>query len=311
VASQLGVRAFPTLEALVAASDAVSVATATRAHHATAKAVVTAGRHVFVEKPITATVAEADDLLAAAAAAGVVVQVGHVERFNRAVRAARPHLRGVRYVEVERLAPYTPRGADVSVVADLMIHDVDLVLGIIGEVPVRVDAMGASVLRPTADLAQARLTFPSGAVANLSASRLSRERRRRLRAYQPGSYVSLDLAAGTGELLRLRDGLDAAALAQAPQDTAAFTERVALEAPEGEPLKLEFEAWLAAVRGEAPPPVSGQAGRDALAVAQAIEAALDAAVHSAPEASGGAPIESARVAAGAAPDGPAGAARGA
>jgi predicted dehydrogenase len=274
VARELGVPCLDSLEALVASCDAVSVAVPTSLHFEVASAVLRAGRHCFIEKPITTTVDEADALLALAAPQGLVVQVGHGERFNRAIRAAQPYVHQPRYIETERSAPFTPRGADVSVVLDLMIHDINLVTAFFGEPVVRVDAIGGMYLRPTPDVAQARLTFGSGAVANLHANRLGRARRRRMRIYQPEGYLTLDLAAGTGEYLRLNRAVDVATLATAPLATDAFTDRIMLEAPEGEPLRMQFEGFLAAIRGGASPLVDGRAGRDALAVALEIDAAI-------------------------------------
>jgi predicted dehydrogenase len=205
------------------------------------------------------------------------VQTGHVERFNRAVRAALPYVDAPRFIESDRLAPFTMRGADVAVVLDLMIHDIDLVRTLVGAAVSEVRATGVGVLTPTVDIANARLAFASGAVANITASRVSRERLRKIRIFQQSGYLSLDLAAGSGEFFRLRRDVDLSLVAAAaqgaggapagPVDLALFVERVPLEAPEGEPLRLEFESFAAAVRGEAPPAVSGADGREALEVA--------------------------------------------
>jgi predicted dehydrogenase len=148
VAAQLGVMAFPSLDALLSVEDAVSIVVPTTSHHAVASAALRAGKHVFIEKPFTVTLDEADDLIARAAAAGVVLQVGHVERFNRAVRAAMPYVDGPRFIESDRLAPFNPRGSDVAVVLDLMIHDLDLVHTLVGTRVADVQAMGIPVLTP-------------------------------------------------------------------------------------------------------------------------------------------------------------------
>ncbi|MDX2183104.1 MAG: Gfo/Idh/MocA family oxidoreductase [Gemmatimonadaceae bacterium] len=274
VASELGVTAFTSLDALLDATDAVSVVVPTRAHAATASAVLSAGRHAFIEKPVTATVAEADALVALVAGRGLTVQVGHVERYNRAVRAARPYIDAPRYLEAARHNPYTPRGADVSVVADLMIHDVDLVLWLVGQEPTRIDASGGRWMRDTTDVAEARLTFADGAVANLSAMRLAAERRRTLTVWQANGVMRLDLAAGTAEFLRLRQDVDPAELAAQPQDVTAFTERLVLDAPEGETLRMELSDWLGAIAARREPPVTLAAGRAALAVAQQIDTTI-------------------------------------
>ena len=282
VSRELGVRAYSSLDALLADVDAVSIVVPTRAHHAVARQALAAGKHLLIEKPMTATLDEADDLLALARARGMLVQIGHIERFNRAIRAALPHVDHPLFMDSDRLAPFNPRGADVAVVLDLMIHDIDLLLTLTGAKVRDVSAVGIPVLTPSVDIANARITFENGAVATITASRVSRDRMRKLRIFQRNGYLSLDLAAGTGELYRLRTGVDFAALAQAAQPLEAFVERVPLAAPEGEPLKLELESFVAALRGESPVAVTGEDGREALAVAlrivRDIERALPTAV---------------------------------
>lgn len=274
MAQELGARAYASLEEILDAVDAVTVVVPTPAHHAVAHAALERGVHVFIEKPIAATVTEADALLAAARGAGVLVQTGHIERFNRAVRAALPLVDGPRFMESNRLAPFNPRGADVAVVLDLMIHDIDLVRTLMGARVTDVAAVGVPLLTPSIDIANARLTFATDAVANITASRVSKERLRKLRIFQPSGYFSLDLAAGTGEFYRLRRDVDLAALAATPQVIDAFVERVPLEASDEEPLRLELESFAAAVRGEAPVPVTGEDGRDALEIALRIVEAI-------------------------------------
>lgn len=267
VASELGVRAFPTLEALLDEVDAVTIVVPTPGHYAVAQQVLARGIHAMIEKPLAATLAEADAMLALAREHGVVLQTGHVERFNRAIRAALPHVDAPRFIESDRLSPFNPRGSDVAVVLDLMIHDIDLVHTLVGGKASSVAAVGVPVLTPFVDIANARLTFDSGAVANITASRVSRERMRKIRIFQQSGYLSLDLAAGTGEFYRMRNDVDVASLVSAPLALEQFVERIPLEAEEGEPLRLEFESFIAAVRGDAPVAVSGEAGREALAVA--------------------------------------------
>lgn len=266
VAAELGAPALTSLDALLDASDAISIVVPTLAHFAVASAAVARGRHVFVEKPIATTVAEADALVAAAHAAGVLVQSGHVERFNRAVRAALPFVANPRFIESDRLAPFTPRGADVAVVLDLMIHDIDLIRTFVGQPVTEVAAVGVPLLTSSVDIANARLVFAGGAVANITASRVSRDRVRKVRIFQPSGYFSLDLAAGTGERYRLRDGADVSRL-DGPPSLETLVERIPLSAPEDEPLRLELESFVAAVRGERPVPVSGEDGREALEIA--------------------------------------------
>lgn len=267
VAAELSVAALDSVEALVERTDAITVVVPTPAHYEVAKVALAAGRHVLIEKPIAATLNEADELLAIASRTGALVQTGHIERFNRAIRAALPHIDAPRFIESDRLAPFNPRGSDVAVVLDLMIHDIDLVFSLVGGHVSDLQAVGVPVLTPSVDIANARLVFDSGAVANITSSRVSRERLRKIRIFQSSGYLSLDLAQGNGEFYRLRKDVDLAELAKAPLEMAAFVERVPLEAPEGEPLRLEFESFLAAVEGRQAVEVSGEAGREALAVA--------------------------------------------
>jgi predicted dehydrogenase len=275
VSSELGVPAVPSLEALLEQVDAVTVVVPTIGHHEVAKAALERGIHVMIEKPIAATLAEADDLVAIAKRTGALIQTGHVERFNRAIRAALPFIDTPRFIESDRLAPFNPRGSDVAVVLDLMIHDIDLVRTLVGGHVDDLQAVGVPVLTPSVDIANARLTFDSGAVANITASRVSRERLRKIRIFQRTGYLSLDLAAGTGEFYRLRTDVDFAAIAKAPLALEAFVERVVLEAPEGEPLRLELEGFIAAVQGATPVVVSGDDGREALAVALRINREIE------------------------------------
>ncbi|MBW8771572.1 MAG: Gfo/Idh/MocA family oxidoreductase [Gemmatimonadetes bacterium] len=275
VAGELGVTAHPTLDALLDAVDAVTIVVPTPAHFEVAREVLGRGIHALIEKPIATTLEEADAMLALAKEKGAIVQTGHVERFNRAIRAALPYVDAPRFIESDRLAPFNPRGADVAVVLDLMIHDIDLVHTLVGGHAASVSAVGVPVLTPFVDIANARLSFDSGAVANITASRVSRERMRKLRIFQQSGYLSLDLGSGEGEFFRLRDDVDIAALAAAPLALEQFVERIPLRADEGEPLRLEFESFLAAVRGDIPVAVTGQEGREALAVALQIVADIE------------------------------------
>jgi predicted dehydrogenase len=267
VEKELRVRSHATLEGLLEASDAVVIVVPTSSHFSVASAAIERGKHVFIEKPITTTLEEADSLLDLSGKKGVMVQIGHIERFNRAVRAALPHVNMPRFIDSERLAPFSPRGSDVAVVLDLMIHDIDLLLTLVGSEARDISAVGVPVLTPMLDIANARVTFNSGAVANITSSRISREKKRKIRIFQQSGYLSLDLAAGTGDFFRLRDDIDPLAVRSAPADILAFVDRIKLEAPEGEPLKLELESFVAALRGKAPVVVTGGEGRMALGVA--------------------------------------------
>jgi predicted dehydrogenase len=278
VAARLDVMPYASADALLAESDAVIIAVPTSAHEAVAAAAIERGVHVLIEKPIAPTLAAADRIVAAADAAGVLVQIGHVERFNAALRACEPYLEEPLFVESHRLAPFGPRGTDVAVVLDLMIHDLDLVLSLMKRPVQSLAAVGVPVLTPSVDIANARLEFEGGGVANLTASRVSLERMRKIRFFQRSGYISLDLAAGRGEYLRLKPGV----AAQIPQllanaggggsgapavGIADLVERIPLEGDGGEPLAHELDSFIAAVRGEAAVPVSGHDGRRALAVA--------------------------------------------
>jgi predicted dehydrogenase len=275
VESELGVESYSNLDALLDDVDAVTIVVPTPGHFKIAKAALEHGRHAFIEKPITTTLEEADELLEIARVTGAIVQIGHVERFNRAVRAALPYVSDPRFIESERLATFNPRGSDVAVVLDLMIHDIDLVLTLVGGKTETISAVGVPVLTPMLDIANARVTFTSGAVANITSSRISRERVRKIRLFQHSGYISLDLAAGTGDFFRLRERMNGAALLAGPIDITNFVDRIALVAPEGEPLRLELESFVAAIHGEGPVIVTGEEGRRALSVALKIVAEIE------------------------------------
>jgi len=272
VAKQLETVAHPALAALLERVDAVTVAVPTPAHVDVGMAVLQRGIALLMEKPLADTVAGAEALVRGAAAQGTVLQVGHVERFNRAVRAAAPYLDEPRFLQIDRLSPFQPRGTDVAVILDLMIHDLDLVLELVRAPVTDVRATGVAILTPHVDIANARIEFANGAIANLTASRVSRERTRKLRIFQPTGYCSLDLAQGSGDFFRLKpgwQGLGATTLEQ-------IVDHVRLEAPEAEPLKLELESFLRAVRGEEDVVVSGAAGAQALALAFRVASAIQA-----------------------------------
>jgi predicted dehydrogenase len=275
VESELGVKRYESEAALLADVDAVTIVVPTPAHYDVAKAALEAGRHVFIEKPITATLEQADELLEIARKNGVLVQIGHVERFNRAVRAALPYVSRPRFIESERLALFSLRGADVAVVLDLMIHDIDLVLTLVGDTAEEISAVGVPVLTPMLDIANARVTFSSGAVANITSSRISRDRVRKIRIFQESGYMSLDLAAGSGNFFRLKEKLDPSRALAGQVNITDFVDHIPLTAPEGEPLRLEFDSFVAAINGEGPVVVTGEDGRRALAVALRIVAEIE------------------------------------
>jgi len=256
VAARHGCPAVPHLRALLEAVDAVSVAVPTVDHHRVARVFLEAGKAVLVEKPMTVTVAEADDLIAVAASHGAVLQVGHIERFNPAVDVLREVAREPRFIEVHRLGVFSPRSLDVDVVLDLMIHDLDIVLALDGSRCEQLDAVGVAVLTPRVDIANARLRFASGLIANLTASRVSAEKVRKFRVFSPRTYVSADFAAREAQVYRLIQG---------PGGPDIRVERTA--APDDEPLRRQLTAFAGAVRGEGAPVVPGVEGRRALELA--------------------------------------------
>ncbi len=267
VAAELGVQNRPHLESLLNEVEAVVIAVPTIDHAEIALLALDRGVHVLIEKPIAATLQEADQILESAASRGLLVATGHVERFNGALLACEPYLDGPRFIESHRLSPFGPRGLDVAVVLDLMIHDIDLVLGLAQRAVASVHAVGVPVLTPSVDIANARIAFEGGAVANITASRVSRERLRKIRLFQESGYLSLDLGSGTGEFLRLREGAVPASPEALLHGLEGLVERVELRGDGKEPLRAELESFLRAVAGEGELVVTGEDGRRALDVA--------------------------------------------
>jgi predicted dehydrogenase len=263
VAARHSCRAFAQVHDLLAAADAFSVAVPTVDHHRVARAVIEAGKHALVEKPMTSTLAEADDLIRAAQARGVVLQVGHIERFNPAVDVLRTTVSQPRFIEVHRLGEFSPRSLDIDVVLDLMIHDLDILLSLDGSEVARVDAVGVPVLTPKVDIANARVRFASGLIANLTASRVSAEKVRKFRVFSPRTYISVDFTAREARVYRLRES---------PAGPEIDVQRTA--APDEEPLGRQLAGFVRAVREGSAPAVSGADGRRALALALGILAAM-------------------------------------
>ena len=272
VAAELETTAYPSLDALLDRVEAATVVVPTPAHVDVGLAVLTRGLPALIEKPLADTLPGAERLVRAAAEHGAALQVGHVERFNRAVRAAASYLDEPRFLQSERLAPFQPRGTDVAVILDLMIHDLDLVLELVRSEVAEVRATGVPILTPHVDIANARVEFGNGAVAVITASRVSRERTRKLRIFQPTGYFSLDLAQGNGHFYRLKSGWQGFGATRIEE----IVEHVRLEAPEAEPLKLELESFLRAVRGDGEIVVTGAAGLQALALAYRVADAIEA-----------------------------------
>ncbi len=270
--------AFATTEALWAASDAVVVAAPTSEHHAVAGAALDAGCHVLVEKPLATSLAEADDLIARADAAGRFLGVGHVERFNPVIQACRHLMDDPRFLTCIRLARFQPRGIDVAVTLDLMIHDIDLVLGLVDSPVESFEAIGIPLITDTVDMANARLKFANGAIADVSASRVSVGPARELRVFQESGYFSLDLAAGRGEFHRRRlppPKLDDPATASLSD----YIERLVIEGDCREPLRAELETFIETIKGEPSDIVTGHGGREALKVALNISREIERSHH--------------------------------
>jgi predicted dehydrogenase len=274
VAQQYGARAFESPEALLAECEAVSVAVPTVAHREATERALAAGCHVLVEKPMAVTVAEADAMIAAAKRANRTLQVGQVERFNPALLAARPFIGAPKFIEGHRMAAFQPRSLDIDVVGDLMIHDIDAVLHLTGRTPAQISAVGVAVLSSSEDIANARLEFDDGCVANLTASRVSVERLRRIRFFTGNAYVSVDLFGKSGEAFVIKDPGSFRPGHADPLALLAGIQRTALAVGEGEPLTLELQAFARSLRGAGEGAASAQAGRDALYVAEEVREAM-------------------------------------
>src|SRR5215467_951239 len=266
-AQEFATQAFASLEALRGQADAASVAVPTLAHAEVGCRLMESGMDVLVEKPMAKDLRGADALLRAASEHSRILQVGHVERFNPAVLAVEPIISRPLFFEVHRLGVFSPRSLDVDVIYDLMIHDLDILLALVGEPVVEVQAVGIPVLSDKVDIAHARLEFSGGAVANVTASRVSTERVRKVRFFQQHEYISLDYACR--DALRVRVKTPAAAPGVQPEF--AFEK---LPAAGLEPLRGELDAFLDAVRTRKPPKTDGTAGRAALELATRVMACI-------------------------------------
>jgi predicted dehydrogenase len=259
VAGEVGSEAVADYQELLGKVDAVSVVTPTPAHFEIADAFLAAGAHVLVEKPITETPEQARALIARAKAADRILQVGHLERFNAAVLAAEPYLNSPRFIECVRLAPYKERGTDVNVVLDLMIHDIDLVQSLANSEIESIDAIGTPVFSGEIDIANARIRFANGCVANTTASRVSLKTERKLRIFEDAAYISLDLHQKILTLIRKREGV--------PQEGQLPVSIEEANLEQGDALKSEIESFLDCIRNHKRPIVSGEDGLRALETA--------------------------------------------
>ena len=267
VAGRTGARAVADYRELLGQVDAVSIVVPTRLHFEVARAFLAAGAHVLVEKPITVTLAEADELIALAERAGRILMVGHLERFNAAILGLDLSRDKPLFIESHRLAPFNPRANDVSVVLDLMIHDIDIILDMVDSEVERIDAKGVTVLTADTDIANARLSFKSGCVANVTASRVSLKVERKMRLFLPNCYLSVDFQ--NRVLAKHRKGEKE----MFPGIQEILSEEATFE--NGDALLEEIRHFTTCIREEREPLVSGQAGRRALATAIEITRLLD------------------------------------
>jgi predicted dehydrogenase len=259
VGAELGVPGLQDYRAVLDQVDAVSIAVPTPLHHAIGRAFLERGIHVLIEKPIATTVAEGRDLVELARKHECVLQVGHLERFNPAIIAAADRLRTPRFVESHRLAPFRQRGTDVSVVLDLMIHDIDLIQELVGTPIESIDAVGATVFSGEIDIVNARIRFRGGCVANTTASRISLKQERKIRIFQDDAYLSIDLQQKILTVIRKKDAAPVESPAQVAIEEESFEQ--------GDALLTEIEAFLRAVRERSAPVVSGEDGLRALETA--------------------------------------------
>ena len=269
VAREFACKSFGSIEQMLTTHSevqAASVAVPTVLHRKVASALMEAGVDVLIEKPVAATLADADALVRVASEHSRVAQVGHLERFNPAVIALRRITTTPLFFEIHRMSVFTPRSLDVDVVLDLMIHDVDIVLSLVGRPPEEIRAAGLCILTEKVDIANVRLAFPTGCIANLTASRVSTERVRKLRVFQPSRYISLDYQ---------RQDLLTFDVQDAPDSPSKEIHCEAATVEKGEPLKLELDAFLRSMATRSPAPVTGEEGLAALEVALDILAKIE------------------------------------
>ena len=280
VAKELGVASFPTAEALLRNVAAVSIATPTSSHFELARCAIEAGVHVIVEKPVTSTIEQAAGLVSLARARRVKLQVGHIERFNPALLALEKYRLRPMFIESHRLAQFNPRGTDVAVVLDLMIHDIDIIVCLVHSPVTGIEANGLAVVSDTIDIANARIQFENGCVANVTASRISQKKMRKMRLFQKDAYISIDFSEGLTEVFRLRGDEDAPGTTTqllGEIDAGAVKRRIVYEQPEVKEvnaLRYELEKFIHCVQHDEVPAVTGEEGLRALQVAHDIIARI-------------------------------------
>lgn len=274
VESEFGYHRFKSLEDLIAASDVVDIVTPTLSHFETAKKALRAGKHIFVEKPITNTAEEADILTELAAKNKLKGQVGHVERFNPALQAVSSKIDNPMFIEAHRLAEFNPRGTDVPVVLDLMIHDIDAVLSVVNSEVKKINASGISVISNTPDICNARIEFENGCVANLTASRISLKRMRKLRFFQRDAYISIDFLEKKCEVVKMKDApKNPDDFAMILQNAEGVKKQIYFDNPEvqeNNAILEELESLADAIVNDTTPKVTLQQGTNALRVAHQI-----------------------------------------
>lgn len=276
IAAEYGTRAFASLDELLGHVDALTIATATTSHFSVAVEALGHGKHLFIEKPITQTIAEAETVCSLAKQKGLLVQVGHIERFNPAILALERYTIQPMFVESHRLAQFNPRGADVAVVLDLMIHDIDIILTFVKSPVARVDANGVAVVSDSVDIANARLQFENGCVANVTASRISQRKMRKMRLFQRNEYISIDFSEGLAEVFRLvgEDEPNAKGTMMLGElGSGKYKRKIVYEQPEVKEvnaLMYELDLFAKAVTNRTQPLVTGEDGKRALEVAQII-----------------------------------------
>jgi predicted dehydrogenase len=273
---KLNVPCFPDVRSLIDCAEALSIVVPTTAHFAIARECIAAGRHVLIEKPITSTIAEADALIDLARTKNVLLQVGHIERFNPAITGLERFSINPRFIESHRLATFNPRGTDVAVVLDLMIHDIDLCLYFVKSPLVSIEAVGVPVISQTEDIANARLKFKNGCIANITASRISLNKMRKMRIFQENAYLSLDLLKHEADIFQLLGEQQTpapAALVVASLEGKEKKGKITCEAIRDtlpQPLTAELSSFLQSVSAKTTPLVTGEDGRKALEVALTI-----------------------------------------
>jgi predicted dehydrogenase len=276
VSEEFGVPSVTSLEDLLSKVDAVSIAATTTAHHVLAKKCFEKGVHVFIEKPITATIKEAEELVEISEMKKLNLQVGHIERFNPALVAMEKYINDPKFIQTDRLAQFNPRGTDVAVVLDLMIHDIDIILSLVKSDVVEVQANGVAVVSDHLDIANARLQFENGAVANVTASRISQKKMRKMRIFQKDTYVALDFVTGVSEAYRLLTPDAEVVPTQISFGEIGVGEKrkkLVYEQPEQKEinaLQYELQLFVNSVINKTKPVVSGVDGLRALKVAQLI-----------------------------------------